>query len=130
MRHGTANVAGAGMALAIAIVGCLAWAPTANADEVSCGELAYPNSRKTGTLMIDAGGPSCDQARAVLNDHFAQVLGGDSIPRLPASSPLRRYHCDTDFTMAGGMRGTTMCKYIVGEGNDADQAMEIVVLPL
>ena len=108
----------------------LAFAPTAGAGTIDCGEIAYPNSRESGILTVNPGGPTCADATAVLIAHFAQVLGEtDQLRPLPPSSPLRRYHCVTDFQMAGGMKGITECRFIIGEGNDADDAMEIVVLP-
>jgi hypothetical protein len=102
----------------------------ASAGTISCGEIAYPNSREVGILTVDPGGPTCADATAVLIAHFADVLGEtEQLRPLPESSSLQRYDCFTDFQMAGGMKGTTECRYIIGEGNAADDAMEIVVLP-
>lgn len=128
---------GAGSRLAHAIVLAvsttgvfLAAAPHAAADEVICGEVVYPNgSGQAGTLTLDAGGPTCADAWTVLNAHFAEVLGDDSLGSIPSGSSLGRYHCYTNFSMSGGMSGLTECRYIIGEGNDADDAMEILVVP-
>lgn len=117
-------------ALAAAIMAGLLTAPGANASGLSCGQISYPNSRQVGVLTVYPGGPSCLDARAVIDNHFAAVLTDDTLPTLPLSSPLRSYDCQTDFTRAGGHHGYTECRYIVGEGNDADNAMEIDILPL
>ena len=121
VHTGLAAAALAGVAIAIA--------PAASAQEVVCGDVAYPNSRMVGTLVVHSAARACADARAVLEDYFGEVFPNGGFAQLDSSSPLRGYDCETDFERRGGMRGYTECRYIIGEGNDADGAVQIDVLP-
>lgn len=62
-----------------------------------CGPITYPQSGGQSAIIKLRWEDelSCDDARAVLNNHFSAVLNTDSFGRLPENSPLHSLSCET-----------------------------------
>lgn len=87
-----------------------------------CGPIAYPQSGgQSGVIKLRWEDEiSCDDARAVLNNHFSAVLNTDSFGRLPENSPLQALRCETYSTaeLSEGHHVLTSCSSGTSEYGD------------
>ncbi len=93
-----------------------------------CGAIMYPNSGGAEGIvrLWREGDLSCEDARAVLNNHFATVMNTDSLGRLPADSPLRSIMCETTSTSELADERFTLTSCASGGTDHA----EVVIVPI